>query len=57
MSSNENAKGAPAKPARAWETPELKDAGNVADVLQGGGGKLSYGAQDTGDPRKPTGSQ
>ncbi len=44
----------PAK-ARIWERPELKEAGNVADVLQGGGGKLSPSAHDTGDSRKPSG--
>ena len=40
---------------RPWEKPELKDAGNVADVLQGGGGKLSIDHSDPGDPRKPSG--
>ena len=40
---------------RPWQKPELKDAGNVADVLQGGGGKLSVDHADPGDPRKPSG--
>ena len=38
-----------------WKKPELKQAGNVADVLQGGGGKLSITSNDSGDVRKPGG--
>jgi hypothetical protein len=41
--------------ARPWVKPEVKEAGNVADVLQGGGGKLSLVSQDPGDTRKPSG--
>lgn len=40
---------------RAWVRPELRSAGNVGDVLQGGGGKLSAVSQDPGDIRKPAG--
>jgi hypothetical protein len=38
-----------------WVRPRLKSAGNVSDVLQGGGGKLSPMAHDPGDTRKPAG--
>ena len=38
-----------------WTRPTLKYVGNVGDVLQGGGGKLSPSASDTGDSRKPPG--
>ena len=38
--------------AREWVRPAVKEAGNVADILQGGGGKLSLEAADTGDSRK-----
>jgi len=45
------------KPAdsRPWVKPELKPIGQVDKVLQGGGGKLSVTAQDSGDIRKPQG--
>jgi hypothetical protein len=44
------------EPQRKWERPVLTDGGNVATVLQGGGGKLSLNQADTGDaPRKPSG--
>jgi hypothetical protein len=38
-----------------WTRPTLKYVGNVGDVLQGGGGKMSPSAADTGDNRKPPG--
>ena len=38
-----------------WTPPTLKYVGNVGDVLQGGGGKLSPSDADTGDNRKPPG--
>ena len=38
-----------------WAQPTLKYVGHVGDVLQGGGGKLSPSASDTGDFRKPPG--
>ena len=44
----------PAKPA--WVAPEVKEAGTIADILKGGGGKLSIETTDTGDVRKPKGS-
>jgi hypothetical protein len=43
-----------AKPG--WVKPELKDAGTIAEILKGGGGKLSIVDNDTGDVRKPKGS-
>jgi len=40
---------------QGWVPPQLKLAGTVGDMLQGGGGKLSPMAQDPGDVRKPSG--
>jgi hypothetical protein len=46
-----------APPARqAWKRPELKYVGNVGEVLQGGGGKLSTTTADKGDNGKPPGA-
>ena len=46
-----------AKPAaEVWVRPELKYVGNIGEVLQGGGGKLSLQANDPGDSRKPAGN-
>ena len=42
-------------PTREWVRPQLKSVGNVGEVLQGGGGKLSLVSQDPGDTRKQTG--
>ena len=44
----------PGKPV--WVAPEIKEAGTIADILKGGGGKLSVETTDTGDVRKPKGS-
>ncbi len=38
-----------------WEKFRLTKVGNVADVVRGGGGKLSLVANDSGDIRKPSG--
>jgi hypothetical protein len=39
-----------------WEPMKLTEVGTVAEVVQGGGGKLSIVAADMGDPpRKPKG--
>jgi hypothetical protein len=38
-----------------WEPVKLEDVGHVAEVVQGGGGKLTPVSQDTGDIRKPPG--
>src|SRR5262249_43590837 len=40
---------------RTWTRPQLRYVGDVADVLQGGGGKLTASSADPGEPRKPTG--
>jgi hypothetical protein len=40
---------------RPWEPPTVKTVGTVAEVLKGGGGKLSVVANDTGDVNKPKG--
>jgi hypothetical protein len=39
-----------------YEPMKVTEVGHVGEVLQGGGGKLSIQAHDTGDaPRKPKG--
>ena len=47
----------PKKEARKdYEPMKVTEVGHVGEVLQGGGGKLSIQANDTGDaPRKPKG--
>jgi hypothetical protein len=35
----------------SWTTPKLTFVGNVGDVLQGGGGKLSVAGGDPGENR------
>jgi hypothetical protein len=42
----------PTEPRRPWVAPTLKLVGTIADVLQGGGGKLSLTGGDPGDHRK-----
>jgi hypothetical protein len=42
-------------PRETWEPMKASDVGHVGEVLQGGGGKLSPTAEDTGDIRKPKG--
>jgi hypothetical protein len=44
-----------AKPGAQWVRPQLTFVGNIGEVLQGGGGKLSLTANDPGDSRKPSG--
>lgn len=39
----------------AWEPLERTLVGNIADVVQGGGGKLSPSTSDPGDANKPQG--
>jgi hypothetical protein len=41
---------------RQWVSPAVKLVGTIAEVLKGGGGKLSVAAGDPGEPiRKPPG--
>ena len=44
------------KPRPEWTRPVVKEAGTIAQILQGGGGKLSTQATDTADPRKSKGA-
>ena len=41
---------------RPWEPPALKTVGTIAEVLQGGGGKLSTIGGDPGENRKQSGT-
>jgi len=41
---------------KQWEPMELKEAGHVAEIVQGGGGKLSATGGDPGESRKEPGS-
>jgi hypothetical protein len=46
----------PKKEARKeYEPMKVTEVGHVGEVLQGGGGKLSPTAADSGDNRKPKG--
>jgi hypothetical protein len=38
-----------------WEPMKLTYVGHVAEIVQGGGGKLSKTGGDPGDSRKPSG--
>ena len=40
-----------------WERFRLTKIGNVADVVRGGGGKLSIETDDTGDIFSPSGTE
>lgn len=41
---------------RPWQPIALTHVGSIAAVVQGGGGKMSINAADTGDsPKKPKG--
>lgn len=42
-------------PPKVWQKPQVKPAGTLAEILKGGGGKLSITTSDTGDVRKPKG--
>ena len=42
--------------SKEWETPEVKDVGDVGDVVQQGGGKVSQDNPEPGElPTKPPG--
>jgi hypothetical protein len=52
MSSNDEKKN------KQWEPMKIQYLGDVAEVVQNGGGKLSPGLEDTGDTiRKPPGQE
>jgi hypothetical protein len=40
---------------QSWEPMQLTYVGHVAEIVQGGGGKLSGTGGDPGDSRKPPG--
>lgn len=40
-----------------WEHMRLEHLGDLRDVIQAGGGKLSLPAADPGDSRKPRGQE
>lgn len=40
-----------------WEEPRLALVGDVAEVIQGGDGKLSLAEADSGDTLKPSGGE
>jgi hypothetical protein len=40
---------------RPWEQPTLKAVGTVGEILEGGSGKASILASDSGDIHKPNG--
>lgn len=42
---------------KKWESPKMIYVGNVAEVLQGGTGKLPISPEDPGESRKPPGSE
>jgi hypothetical protein len=45
------------KTSRArWTKPQLKYVGNLSEILQGGGGKLTVAGGDPGEGRKEKGS-
>ena len=39
----------------AWQPMKLTYVGNLVNIVQGSGGKLSLTGGDPGDPRKPRG--
>jgi hypothetical protein len=45
----------PAPERRPWETPAARPVGTVSQILEGGGGKASILASDSGDVHKPYG--
>ena len=40
---------------RPWEQPAARPVGTVSQILEGGGGKASILAADSGDTHKPYG--
>jgi hypothetical protein len=45
-----------AKARRPWVSPAVKLVGTIAEVLKGGGGKMSVIGGDPGEHRKQTGT-
>lgn len=39
-----------------WVEMKISYVGDISEILQGGGGKLSIAGADPGDARKPSGS-
>jgi len=42
---------------KEWQEPRIVCVGDVAEVVQGGDGKLSIAAADSGDEFKPPGGE
>lgn len=58
MSSEKTGQSGMPTTTRQWVKPELRRVGDITDIVQGGGGKLSMLADDSGDaPRKPKGQE
>lgn len=55
MSTSDKQTPPPAPKRRPWEKPALRAVGTVTQVLEGGGGKASVLASDSGDVHKPYG--
>ena len=52
---NENSKSPDQEGRQAWEPMRIALIGNIGEVVQGGGGKLSSVGTDPGESRKTTG--
>jgi hypothetical protein len=50
---NRSPEGGPGK--QPWVEMKISYVGDISEILQGGGGKLSVSGGDTGDSRKPPG--
>jgi len=55
MKPSDKKKPAPAPERRPWEAPAVRTVGTVSQILEGGGGKSSILASDSGDIHKPYG--
>ena len=57
MQNNDDGRVAAPGQKKAWEPPTLSYVGDVEEVVQGGGGKLSVTSGDPGETKKqqPTG--
>jgi len=42
---------------KSWTRPTITPVGNVAEVIRGGGGKLTIQLNDVGDVNKPKGQE